>query len=239
VWVYWSGSTSLVRQSVNQGQAEKLGDTVEETPNAREKSSLKDTGLVQIGYLFSVSPEKFDLDKFESAIGRSTKDDPSGLGFASLDGKSGDYGISLAWFDIKEEEMQFHARYRTGGREPGEDERPPFAEDFMKWFGSFFKYENAEAHSHAEFKFPSDMRQCRFPIPMKTSIAGDAEIEGVTFRLPSQPNGIKRAEIWASKKFWRLELIADRRITFDDFDVMSDIQAYTEVIDKLLEDKVQ
>lgn len=200
--------------------------------------TLQSLGFDDAFYMISVSLEKFDLERFVRAIGG--KEDYAkigGLSFASEHPETGQYHVRLAWY-VADEEIRLRVEYINDKREHADDERPPYAEGFMMWLGSFFKYSTAQVHTHAHLEFPVRSKSSRFPLPLKTAMVGDPEIDGISLKLPSKPEGISRVRIDMGSKFWRLQIVADKRIAFDKFNINEDIASYSETLKTLMEETV-
>lgn len=212
----------------------------EETRNASTPQSLaKLTGssFHDIQYWIRVSADKFDIEKFRSALGPKARHrDYFSVPIAPTDPESGDYHVLADW-EIRKDEIRFRIEYLPGPKKHEEDEHEPYAEGFIEWLGGFFKHENAQAHFHARFEYQLEAKQSKFPLPLKTALEGAPEIEGISLRLPAKPNGIFRVRLVQGKTVWYVEVVADRRITFKGFTPYPDIQACESVISTLMEDK--
>jgi hypothetical protein len=112
----------------------------------------------------------------------------------------------------------------------------PFAEEVGEWLGQFFKYSSAQSHMHGHFSYPLASRESKFPLPLKTNIEG-AEVDGIAFRLPSNPGGVGRVRLTQGKDQWYVEVIADRKMTFKGFTPHSDVMVLTAVINTLMEER--
>jgi hypothetical protein len=202
-----------------------------------QTQSVKALGLERVYYLVSVSLEKFLLNEFVEVSGvRQGNHETGVLTFAPKDSENGDYGVRLEWF-VGDPDMHLRIEYVSGTRQHAPGERAPYAEAFMEWLGQFFKYESAQAHSHARLAFPSKSRRSLFPLPLKTALAGEPEIDGISLNLPSRPAGISKVRISLGRTSWHLEVVSDKRITFKTFDVHSDISAYSPVLNTLFEER--
>lgn len=212
----------------------------EETKNNLSPESIdrfEGTGLDEIRYWITASLEKFYLDKFRKQIkSRSTGGDLHGALVSPRDQEAGDYHIHANWH-VSEKEIYLQVGYLVGTREHDEGEREPFAEEFMDWLGQFFKHETAQGHIHADFRYSLKSRQSKFPLPLKTALEGDAEIDGISLRLPSAPKGVSRIRLTRGKNRWYVEVIADRRITFKGFSPYADVHAFLLVLNTLIEEK--
>lgn len=199
--------------------------------------SLAGTGFHEMHYLIWVGREKFDTEKFRSELGpKSRAVDFFTSPVAPRDPKAGDYHINAGW-NIEKDKISFRIEYLPGPKKHEEDEREPYAEQFVEWLGRFFRHETAQAHIHAQFEYPLDAKQSKFPLPLKTALEGDPEIEGISLKLPAKPKGVSRVRLIQGKTLWYVEVVADRRITFKGFSPYADVQAFLSVIGTLMEDK--
>jgi hypothetical protein len=205
------------------------------TPQSIER--LSNTGFEEMQYWFLVSRDKFDLDKFREQLGPTARNqDAYRILVAPTDPKTGDYHIHAGW-RIEENEITFWVKYVLGPKKHEKDEREPYAEQFMEWLGRFFRNETAQAHIHADFEFPLETRQSKFPLPLKTALEGGAEIDGISLRLPALPSGVSRIRLTQGKTNWFVEVIADRRVKFKEFTPYTDVQAFLSVIGTLMEER--
>ena len=108
----------------------------------------------------------------------------------------------------------------------------------MAWLGRFFKYDTAQAHLHARFRYAVDRYRSVYPLPVRTNF-GDSdeayEIFGFTVRMPSRPRGVTSVRLTQGKAEWFVEVIAGRRIAFRTFSPDGDLNSISHVIDKFLE----
>lgn len=205
------------------------------TPQSIEE--LSGTGFDEMQYWFVVSRDKFDLEKFRGQLGPTSRNQDSySILVAPTDPKTADYHIHAGW-RIEEKEISFWVQYIHGPKRHEKDEREPYAEQFMEWLGRFFKNETAQAHIHADFEFPLETRQSKFPLPLKTALEGGAEIDGISLRLPVLPSGVSRIRLTQGKTNWFVEVIADRRVKFKEFTPYADVHAFLSVIRTLIEEK--
>jgi len=213
--------------------------TTKNASAAKSIHRLADIGFQQMEYWIWVTPDKFDSEKFRQSLGPKARDrDSFTTAVAPKDPKAGDYYI-VAFWQIEKDEISFRIGYYVGSKEHAEDEHEPYAEQFMEWLGQFFKHETAEAHIHARFKFPLETRKSKFPLPLKTSLEGDAEIDGISLRLPAKPQGVSKVRLTQGKTLWYTEVVADRRITFKGFSPDADVQAFMFVMGTLIEEAKQ
>ncbi len=190
-------------------------------------------GLHSAVYFIDVALAKFKLSEFRDAVG--DKDGvKSGLSFAPKNPASGEYYVRLQW-QLDDKEISAKVEYIAGTKEHAADEIPPFAEDFMEWFGTFFKYPSAETHSHARLRFDREAKRSLFPLPLKTSLRGEPKIDGISLTFPSEPVGISRVRVDMGKK-WFVEVVADKKIRFKTFDIHADIGTYMPTLESIMED---
>ncbi|MHB1935388.1 MAG: hypothetical protein ACYCOR_02245 [Acidobacteriaceae bacterium] len=200
-------------------------------------NSLAALGLEDVYYWICVSLEKFSLDKFLGTFSREVKAEAAGGVMVSpKDPDVGEYHIRFNWY-VEEKEINLRISFMTGTREHDKDEREPYAEEFMQWLGQFFKYESAQSHSHAHFEYPVESKQSKFPLPLKTNLAGDAEIDGISLSLPSRPDGVSKVRMSQGKKVWYVDMVADRKIVFNEFNLQREIEVRTSVLDTLMEER--
>jgi len=223
----------------------EVSDEKTTKPTTKRLGTLASLGLDDVSYLIVVSKEKFELAKFKRAV-RPLSEFPVELPSSPDAGwhtiypehpESLDVYINFSWY-TEESEITLMAQYSSDGKRSGKNKSDPHAEKFMQWLGKFFKYESAEAHSHAHFQYLLESKQSKFPLPLKTHLGdGDAEIDGIALRLPSKPQGVSRVRLSQGKKCWFVEMICDRKLIFNDFDPYKDAQAYMPVLDSVMEDR--
>jgi hypothetical protein len=196
---------------------------------------LSSYGLGEIGYWIYTSREKFDVKKFRAAVG-AKGENYYDCEITSRD-PSSDYSIHVVMF-ADEEEVTVQLEYSSNeASSKGRNKQVgPYAEEFGEWLGQFFKYDTTQGHMHGHFSYPLASRQSKFLLPLKTNIE-NAEIDGVSLRLPTKPEGVARVRLTQGKETWFVEVIADRRMTFKGFTPHSDVKALASVISTLLEER--
>lgn len=141
----------------------------------------------------------------------------------TLEPKKLDYHMHFGW-EFSKESVTLFVSFHVGPMEKQEGEREPYAEQFMPWLGTFFEGESAHADLYAEFDYLIDVRQSRFPLPLKVSIDEiEAEIRGILASFPSRPEGIAGAEIRHGKKRMIVELTGNIRTIFATFSLQSEV----------------
>jgi hypothetical protein len=205
-------------------------------------SSLTGTGFEEMVYWIWVSREKFHVEKFFKAIEYAgpAQEGAENLAIAAApkDPKTCKYHIVASWNLEDKDEIGIRIEYSVETKKhEREHEHEPYAEEFMGWLGGFFEHESSQAHIHASFHYPLESRQSKFPLPLKTSLEGDAEIDGISLRLPAAPKGASSMRLTQGAKRWYVEIIANRRIAFKEYSVYTDVQAFLSVVSSLLEEK--
>jgi len=183
----------------------------------------------RLEYCFNVPLDKFLLGEFRKAFfpGKSfsSKQGPPVMTFGAVcstkDAKAADYHLHFDW-SLRKHAFVGWVRYVRGAVVPGENERPPFAESFMSWFGSFFKSDKAAAHVHAFFKYPSKGWRSVLPLPMKLSLGeprASVEVDGMSISLTSRVQGVSHLFLSIRGDATTLDLCADPVLRFKDFNV--------------------
>jgi hypothetical protein len=157
------------------------------------KPSAFPDGFSNAYYLIDVMPDKFNAEKFRQAVSASGHDSDASLWF--FPSRSGSYLAILSFFEDDTGELNFRIEYEVVNAHASASNTPaePTAETLIEWLGQFFKYDTAQAHLHAQFRFAVDKRRSAYPLPVRTNF-GDAdeayEIFGITVRMPSRPKGV-------------------------------------------------
>jgi hypothetical protein len=203
--------------------------------SATDKPAAFPDGFSDAYYLISVMPDKFNVEAFRQALGVSGHDSDASLWF--FPARRGAYLATLSFFEDDTGELNFRIEYEVVNEHASTPDglSEPSAETLVEWFGQFFKYDTAQAHLHARFRFAVDRRRSVYPLPVRTNF-GDAdeayEIFGITVRMPSRPKGITSVRLTQGKAEWFVEVIADRRIAFRTFSPDGDLRSISHVIDK-------
>jgi hypothetical protein len=199
---------------------------------AATEDKLSSYGLDEIRYWIYVSHEKFDISKFRAALGVEKETYITAV-LASAD-PTVDYMLRIAVWDEKPE-ITIQLRYSTTSSDKKRVQQTgPQLEEFGGWFGQFFKYESTHAHMHGHFSYPLASRASKFPLPLKMNIE-DAEIDGVSLQLPSEPEGVGHIRLTQGDKEWYVEVVADRRMAFKGFKPHPDVKALASVLNTFLE----
>jgi len=142
----------------------------------------------------------------------------------TLDPEHLDYHIHFRW-RFENDGPVFYISFHAGVVGKRENEREPYAERFMSWFGGFFGNETAHADIHCEFVYLTDTRQSRFPLPLKVTLSDDleAEIGGIAVSFVSAPDEITGADIRQREKRLAIELSGTVRLNFVEFDLEREV----------------
>jgi hypothetical protein len=191
-------------------------------------------------YRVIVKHNDFDSEAFTKATGVKLEEERQRSVTCSPMNQASDYHLHVAWLLSKHFEMT--VGFMKGSKEPAQDEREPYAEQFMEWMGQFIVEKKVEAEIHADFNYPTKKWNLRFLLPLKAAIGprnSEAEIDGISFALPSRPQGIKK--VWLTqevKSIW-IHLQAERVVDFKHFDAKVDIEKLGSVLNTVLEEKAQ
>src|SRR6267154_5702134 len=177
--------------------------------------------LDEAHYYIRTSREKFDLRKVFELLGKKGEWRQTWDAVILPRSRSADYHLHVH-VGVEKDEVNIHAGYLQEELNPHNHETSDGgdkvgAEDFMEWLGQFFRHETCNAHMHLHYVYPLASRQSKFPLPLKTSIEGDPEINGISLRLPKEPENVSKVILQQGKSKWFVEAIADRRIRFKGF----------------------
>jgi hypothetical protein len=193
-------------------------------------------GFRDMYYLVNSTDDEFDVAKFSRFFGdKPDVLDGSCVTIAPKDEETGAYNIHFLWQRLTSARLNFRVEYFKGTRRHDGDEHEPFAEDFMAWFGQFFKSPTVKSHLHAHFRYSLSDRSSKFPLPQQTNLADGAELHGISLRLTSNSDGVSTVQLTRRKDDWYVEIIADRIIKFKEFEPLSDVARLALTVSKFLE----
>lgn len=191
---------------------------------------------------YVVTRDKFDVAKFLAFFNKNESDlNNYSVSCRTLEPVELDYHIHFE-FMFRDEGPEFRVSFHAGGvPEPADHEREPYAEQFMPWFGTFFKNDTAHADLHSGFAYPVETRKSRFPLPLKLPILEDVEIEisGFSSTLTPPIEGIGRSEIKLRKSRLIVDLIGATRTDFASFDLKAEVDRLSAVALKLTDGREQ
>lgn len=205
-------------------------------PATRDK--LSSYGLDEIVYWIYTSREKFSVEKFSAALGEKSNDSYYECAFVPRDAAIG-YNVSIGAWPAEQEitvQLIYSTEISNRRRKKKVPQSGPCVEEFGDWLGQFFKYGSTEGHMHGHFSYPLAARESKFPLPLKLSIE-DAEIDGVSLKLPALPEGVMRVRLTQGDEEWYVEAVADRKMVFKGFTPHSDVKALASVVNTLLEER--
>lgn len=213
-----------------------MSERTEESTESITKAVLV-SGFEDARYVILTKRDEFSIDAFTAYFKSDVaKDGNYTFNVAPVNGAEGNYHIHVNW-TLRNDDVNFTIDYFTGGLLHAPDERAPFAEEFMDWFGQFFKAGVAPAHLHARFKYPIVSRRSKYPIPEKTSLPYNAELYGVSMVLIDEPNGVSSVRIDRGKtKYWYAEVVANRTVKFGGYSITDDIAPLHAVLSIFLEE---
>jgi hypothetical protein len=194
-------------------------------------------GFDRMAYWIRSAPDQFDLAKFRSLLPptAATKD-ASAVSVAQRNERIGDYHVLFSW-TIKDEQLKFTVEYRRGTKKHESDEREPYAEDFMKWFGQFFAKPSIDAHFHIRFRHAVATRKSKYPLSIG-ALPLNGQLDGIAVQFPSNHIGVTELKLDCDKVYWHAELIADGSIKFYEFTPFTDTHTLSGVLDMFLTEEV-
>ena len=201
-------------------------------------------GFDGLSYFIEPSLENFNLNAFRAYFRDHVPDGSSwnlksaSVAIAPRDGQAGPFQIHLRW-TVRRNSVDFAVEYWKGPRKHESDETEPYAEEFMQWFGQFFKNDTTQAHVHGYFKYSETPRVSRVPIPVKfVGIEGEPEMDGVSLRFHSKPHGVTQMRLTKRGESWYVEVMGELRIAFKSSTApYSDARVLAKVVDTILEVK--
>jgi hypothetical protein len=201
-----------------------IDEKVEFVAAIEKTGPFAEAGCSYLDFRFRVARDKFKLADFsESMKSKGLADLPSRLTVTCLTQfpEKTDYHVHFAWNDIEEKDLELWVSYHNGSLPPREDEKEPYAEQFMQWLGQFFVADSANVEVQGRIGYPSTLRRSRYLLPVKVSIIPgiDTSIDGISIDLPSKPSGIDTARLTVGAKNLALVLSGVVKLSFDKFDV--------------------
>jgi hypothetical protein len=181
-----------------------------------------------------VAKDKFHVEKFNHDFGK-TRSWTNAICLSTSNPLRPDYYVAATW-QVEENEIDFRIDYKTTPPDEFTGHEVQSGE-FMCMLGKYFKFESASCHIHARFEYPLTERQSAFPLPLKTTLNFEAEIDGISLKLPPKPQGVSRVRLTQGKTMWFVEAIGDRRANFQNFSPYTEVNAFATVIDKVLEER--
>lgn len=214
-------------------------------PNAENDRSLFRTAIfegsccTELSYSIKLRKGEFHTEEFEKATG--TKLDRGKGVTCAPKWTEADYHLHVQWRPSKKTEtLTIEIDFVKGRVPPAQDEKEPFAEEFISWLTQFVVSSKQLAHVLAFFEYPANARSLSFPLPMSTVLGPDSEevqIDGITFSFVSPREGVERIWVNLTNKCLVVNLAGDQTIEFDSFDPRKDIAILSNVANSVLEER--
>lgn len=133
--------------------------------------------------------------------------------------------------------MEFVKDYKA----PDEDEKEPFAEDFVAWFNEFVLVKEKMVGMYADFDYPNDpSRQLRFPLPMRAPVGPEqveVAIDGISFRISPPMRGIEKIWLTQDEKEVSIHLHAEKALNLASLEPRKEMLELSQVLESLFERK--
>jgi hypothetical protein len=200
------------------------------------KSSDTADGLQRVRYWLYATRDDFDLERFLAATPALNSEQPDlFLFFSPRDGKNGKYHVRLEW-EVRARRIELRIEYINRPMRREADEKEPYAEDFMRWLGGFFKTDTAPCHMHVHFRYGAGERDSTFPLQLRAAAPSEAILTGVSLRLPNAPEGIQAVRLTRGTSRWYGEMIGEGSIRFDDYSLNANVSAAGAVLSHFLKE---
>jgi len=183
----------------------------------------------------------FDVAGFKAETGAEEDGRRKFVTCAPRTMESADYHLHVTW-QLNSKRLTVTTEFVKGPKEHADDEHEPYAEQFMGWLSRFFPGTKVDAEVHAEFRYPLKNWITRFLLPLKAAIGPDnseAEIDGISCRLPSRPAGVD--SVWLIQEFRNvsIHLKADREIDISTFEARREIATLNEVAGGFVKERTE
>ncbi|HUP59277.1 MAG TPA: hypothetical protein VNA69_02530 [Thermoanaerobaculia bacterium] len=194
----------------------------------------RDFELLQ--YWLRTSKVDFDLAKFNGSLSPDDSNADDFVTVAPRDGERGHYSIVCSWNE-RGEDVEFTIDFVNEAWRHTTDEQPPYAEDFIRWLGQFFRHPSVRTHLHARFRFPIDARDTTFPLILTTGLPNGAQLNGVSIKLADDPEGVLTVQMLRGQSEWYADVASERNMTFSEFSPYVDIDASVAVLRDFLAER--
>ena len=189
-------------------------------------------------YRIRVKRKAFHLESFLKAARNTDGKKSRTVVACSPANPASDYHLHVAWRTRKDVDLT--VEFVKGPGEPDKDEQEPFAEQFFRWVEPFFVDKKVEVEVHADFSYLTKDWDIRFLLPLKAAIGpqnSEAEIDGISFSLPSKPKGIWKVWLTLEAKHIWVHVVAQRVLELERFDAKADIKAMQSVLKTVLREE--
>jgi hypothetical protein len=199
---------------------------------------MRDANCASMEYQIEVPLDKFDLDAFRLELGAASDATGESRVCNTKNPNVADYHVHFRWrLREKRAAIEFEIDYVATSTDPAQDEKEPFAENVMSWLGRFSKFGDISAKVSADFRYKGPKHLIAFPLPLKITLAEmamDAEIDGLSFSLPSQPSGINRVFVSRTSESLYLGIQSERRVSLGTFSVADELRLASEMAEKFV-----
>lgn len=205
------------------------------TPNAL----FAGTRCSELLFSISVNRDRVRLAELSQAIKWDFDKIPFAATRCSPKQEDSDFHIHARWL-VRKEEFVTRIEFAQGSTVADENETEPWAEDFMQWLTQFLPAGPLKSYIGADFEYPAKSYQCRFPLPMTAAVGPNgenAQIEGLTFTVPSKPEGIETFWLTLRSNELSIHIAGSREIDLSKFDPRNEIAVYSGVLESVLEKK--
>ncbi len=205
---------------------------------AKGSNMFADTFCKLLAFEFEFKKkEEFEFDEFIKKTGWNSK-----RKFRNTCGtryKSTDYHLHLAWKIAPPDSVVLTVEFARGYRKPDEDEKEPFAEEFVQWLRQFVRVKDVRVDIYSDFEFPRNpSRTVRFPLPMRAPIGPqqvEVEIDGLSFKISPALHGIEKVWLTQGPKNFSIHLHAEKAIEISSFDPRHEILTIASIMESMFE----
>jgi len=194
-----------------------------------------------ISYFVKGKGAEVKSDSFLEAVGFSAKEAEGRRAVFHCAPKNpeSDFHLHVSW-RFRKGVLGLEVEFVSGATEKQPGEKEPFAEGFMAWVEKFFVNKSQETRIEAEFTCLATARQSKFPLPLKTPVGRDTELEidGISFALSGKPEGIAKIWLTQDENVW-IHLLAQAPRDLRTISPKADIEKFSRVLDTILEEKKQ
>jgi hypothetical protein len=201
-----------------------------------------DSHCDSVSYSVHLKEADFDQSAFLKQIGA----DPDKIEGYRANSHSGnknlqsDFHVHAAW-RLKNKVLKLDIEFVRGAIKPTPDEKEPFAEEFISWLEQFLTNKKIEFRVGADFTYKPSERQSKFPLPLKTSVGPNVElnIDGISFTLTDKTEAIDKGWLTQTSTKILVHVVAGRIADLSAINPKEDIKKLSRALDTMLEEKKQ